>query len=165
MVLAQIFYPRDKLGEYNCSHWQLIKMGFMQKILGFNREVPWPVHFTSQVSSYKNIVRAVGTSPIGASSGNYIQAMNGIELGKGLLVAPGVKIISANHNLEDFTLHDSAPPIVIEDYCWIGANAVILPGVHLGKRTIVGAGAVVTKSFEEGNCVIAGNPARVLRRL
>jgi acetyltransferase-like isoleucine patch superfamily enzyme len=44
-------------------------------------------------------------------------------------------------------------------------GAVILPSVQLGDFTIVGAGAVVTKSFEEGYCVIAGNPARVIRQL
>jgi acetyltransferase-like isoleucine patch superfamily enzyme len=44
-------------------------------------------------------------------------------------------------------------------------NAVILPGVTLGENTIVGAGAIVTKSFPEGWCVLAGNPARVIRKL
>ena len=44
-------------------------------------------------------------------------------------------------------------------------NTVILPGVSLGDHTIVGAGSVVTKSFQEGNCVIAGNPAKVIRYL
>ncbi len=56
-------------------------------------------------------------------------------------------------------------PITLGDHCWIGMNAVILPGVELGERTVVGAGSVVTKSFPEGHCVIAGNPARILRRL
>ena len=48
---------------------------------------------------------------------------------------------------------------------WIGAHAVILPGIKLGCYTIVGAGAVVTKSFEKGYQVLAGNPARVIRVL
>ncbi|MNL61911.1 putative acetyltransferase [compost metagenome] len=42
---------------------------------------------------------------------------------------------------------------------------MVLPGVQLGEFTIVGAGAVVTKSFTEGYCVIAGNPARVIKSL
>jgi acetyltransferase-like isoleucine patch superfamily enzyme len=44
-------------------------------------------------------------------------------------------------------------------------NAMILPGVHLGDNTIVGAGSVVTKSFPEGNVVIAGNPAKIIKKL
>lgn len=44
-------------------------------------------------------------------------------------------------------------------------NCSILPGVTLGEHTIVGAGSVVTKSFPEGNCVIAGNPARKIKEL
>ena len=47
--------------------------------------------------------------------------------------------------------------------CWIGFNAVILPGVILGDNTIVGAGSIVTKSFESGHCVIAGNPAKIIK--
>ena len=44
-------------------------------------------------------------------------------------------------------------------------NAVILPGVELGEKTVVGAGAVVTKSFKEGHCVIGGNPAKLIKKL
>lgn len=47
----------------------------------------------------------------------------------------------------------------------IKMNSVVLPGVTFGPKTIVGAGSVVTKSFPEGQCVIAGNPARVIKRL
>jgi len=44
-------------------------------------------------------------------------------------------------------------------------NSIILPGVLLGEKTIVGAGSVVTKSFPDGNCIVAGNPAKVIRNL
>lgn len=54
---------------------------------------------------------------------------------------------------------------MIGDKCWIGMNSVILPGVVLGDNTIVGAGSVVTKSFENGHCVVAGNPAKLIKRL
>jgi len=55
--------------------------------------------------------------------------------------------------------------VTIGDYCWIGMNATILPNVILGNHTIVAAGAVVTRSFPEGYCILAGNPARIIKQL
>lgn len=52
--------------------------------------------------------------------------------------------------------------IMIEDDVWIGARAIILPGVKIGKGCIIGAGAVVTKSFDDYS-VIGGNPAKLLK--
>jgi acetyltransferase-like isoleucine patch superfamily enzyme len=55
--------------------------------------------------------------------------------------------------------------IHLGEKCWIGMNAVILPGVVLGPGTVVGAGAVVTKSFPEGHVVLAGIPAKAVKIL
>jgi acetyltransferase-like isoleucine patch superfamily enzyme len=55
-------------------------------------------------------------------------------------------------------------PVVIEDHVWIGAKTVILPGVHIGSRAVIGAGIIVTKDIPQ-RCVAAENPARVLRHL
>ena len=62
-------------------------------------------------------------------------------------------------------LHDGPKTVYIEEKCWIGMNSVLLPEVRLGEKTIVGAGSVVTKSFPMGNCIIAGNPAKIIRCL
>jgi acetyltransferase-like isoleucine patch superfamily enzyme len=80
-------------------------------------------------------------------------------------LGPGVKLISADHDILDFDKHVSEKPIEIESFCWLGANVVVLPGVKLAEHTIVAAGAVVTKSFLEGDCVIAGVPARVVKKI
>lgn len=56
----------------------------------------------------------------------------------------------------------SAQPVVIEDDVMIGANAIILEGIHIKKGAVVGAGAVVTRDVEE-DCVVVGNPARVVK--
>jgi acetyltransferase-like isoleucine patch superfamily enzyme len=53
-------------------------------------------------------------------------------------------------------------PIVIGNDCWIGTRVIILPGVHLGNKCIVAAGAVVTRSFPD-NCIIGGVPAKLLK--
>jgi len=139
------------------------RVWFFQKVLGFNRGTYWPVHFTSKVGNYRNILIGKGSAP-GLSPGCYIQGIGIVKIGKYVYIAPNVGIISANHNLYDTRDHDVGT-VEIGDYCWIGMNAVILPGVKLGPHTVVGAGSVVTKSFEEGYCVIAGNPARKIKDL
>ena len=99
------------------------------------------------------------------SSGIYFQALGPITIGHGTYIAPNVGLITSNHTIGDLEAHDTPSPIVLGENCWIGMNSVILPGVTLGNGTVVGAGSVVTKSFPEGHCVIAGNPARKLRNL
>lgn len=55
-------------------------------------------------------------------------------------------------------------PVVIEDDVWVGAHCIILKGVTIGARSIIGAGSVVTKSIP-ADCVAAGNPCRVIKNL
>jgi len=95
----------------------------------------------------------------GLQPGVYIQSFSHVVLGENTWIGPNVSIISRNHVKGRPYLHEEYRDIVIEDNCWIGANAVILPGVHLGPGTVVGAGAVVNKSFPEGRCVLVGAPA------
>ncbi len=96
--------------------------------------------------------------------GNYFQAMGKIVIGKGTYIANGAGIITANHNVKCLDEHLPPQEVVLGKKCWIGMNSIILPGVHLGDNTIVGAGAVVTKSFPEGNVIIAGNPAKIIKK-
>jgi acetyltransferase-like isoleucine patch superfamily enzyme len=134
-----------------------------QRILQINGHVPWPVHFTSRVVNPERVRLGRNAFP-GDSPGCYIQAYNGIEIGDNTNLGPGVGLISANHDPDDNTRHVKSPPIKIGADCWIGMNAVVLPGVTLGDGVIVGAGSVVTRSYPS-RVVIAGNPARVLRHL
>lgn len=132
---------------------------------GKDKDCPWSVHYTSNVNGASNIKIGKGVEEsFRVSGGCYIQGTNGIEIGDGTIFAPGVKIISANHNLYHYNCWIPDKPIKIGKNCWIGANAVILPCVELGDHVIVGAGAIVTKSFPD-NVVIAGNPGHVIRFL
>jgi len=138
---------------------------FFQRIIRINSHVPWPVHFSSIVF-YPEKIKINHWRPYpGYMVGCYIQAINGIEIGKNVRIGPGIKIISANHDTQDFNKHLAEKPIKIGDNCWIGANSVILPGVELGDHTIVAAGAVVSKSFLEGDCIIGGVPAKVIKKI
>ena len=136
---------------------------FYQSILDINNDIPWMVHFTSCVTGNIAIGKGVWIS-FAVSGGCYIQGGNNIKIGDGTIFGPGVKIISANHNPDNLHLWIPAEQINIGKNCWIGANALILPGVKLGDNVTVGGGAVVTKSFPEGNCIIAGNPAILIKK-
>lgn len=90
-----------------------------------------------------------------------------ISLGNNVLVAAGARMITRKHGFAELDRPMaeqgySNAPIVIEDDVWIGFQAVILPGVTIGKGSIVGAGAVVTRDVEPGS-IVAGVPARLIR--
>ena len=137
---------------------------FFKYILQKNKDVKWHIHYTSTVIFPEKIVRGKNVYP-GDSPGNYIEASNGIFIGDYTNIGPNVGIISANHDLIDNSKHTPTQSIHIGKFCWIGMNAVILPGIVLGDFCIVGAGSVVTKSYAEGHCVIAGNPAILIKTL
>lgn len=125
--------------------------------------VYWPVHRNSEVTHPRNIFVGIN-SDAGTRPGCYLQGNGGIWIGNYVHFASNIGVISGNHQLYNQMEHE-LQEVRIEDYCWIGMNVVILPGVHLGPRTIVGAGSIVTKSFPEGYCVIAGNPAKIIKRI
>ncbi len=153
------FYKKDT----PFSVYLLMKVFFIQKILGFNRSVPWPVHWSTKVLAPKKI--NPGTRCPGLSFGCHIDGRNGINFGKNVWIGPKVSIISQNHNVNNYNEWDEASPIDIGDNCWLGNNITILPGVELGEHTVVAAGSVVTKSFPEGNQIIGGIPAKVIKEL
>lgn len=103
----------------------------------------------------------------------HIGCINYIEIGDQCLFGSHVMIIDHSHGKNDvneLAIHPSLRnlyskgDIVLGKRCWIGENAVILPGVHVGDETIIGANAVVTKSIPK-RCVVAGNPARIVRKI
>jgi acetyltransferase-like isoleucine patch superfamily enzyme len=139
-------------------------MWFIQKILGVNRHAYWPVHCTSRIVGHNNIYSGIETCP-GYMPGCYVQGIDRIYIGDYTQIGPNVGIITANHDLYDNRMHFGGQPVTIGCYCWIGMNSVILPGVQLGDFTVVGAGSIVTTSFQQGYCVIAGNPAKIVKTL
>lgn len=137
-----------------------------QRIFRRQSKLKFNVNFTSSISSNNLSYHADLTTLASFSiSGHcYFQSINGIQLGKNCLFAAGVKLISSNHSISDFHQAVASPPIIIGDDCWLGANVIILPGVQIGNGCVIGAGSIVTKSFGDG-LVIAGNPAKILKRI
>ena len=89
----------------------------------------------------------------------------GIVLGDGVFIGQKVCLITENHGIEPSQRRTiTSKPIVLCDHVWVGAGAVILPDVTVGENSVVGAGAVVTKDVP-ANMVVAGNPAKVIRKI
>lgn len=92
-----------------------------------------------------------------------VMARGGIEIGDNVMIGPGVSLLTANHDLYDHQVL-LCGKITIKDNVWIGAKAIILPGITIGENSVVAGGAVVTKDVEP-NTVVGGNPAKVLKHL
>lgn len=98
------------------------------------------------------------------SSTLYLQAINVIHIHSSVLIGPDVKVISANHDVNNLSKWLHAEPITIHENVWIGANSIILPGSLLSKNSVVGAGSVVKGTFPP-NVIIAGVPAKIVKYL
>ena len=84
-----------------------------------------------------------------------------VVIGNYVVINDGVKILTASHDVCDPSWSTTTKPVTIDDYAWIATDAIILPGVHIGKGAIVGAGAVVSKDVPDG-AISVGNPAKVI---
>lgn len=134
--------------------------------------VPWnrfDLGDESTIEDFSAINNGVGDVVIGARTriGLSNTIIGPAAIGNDVRLAQNVVLSGLNHNYEDVNrpIHEqgvSTSPIKIEDGSWIGANAVIVPGVTIGKNSIVAAGSVVTKSVEPFS-VVAGNPARLIK--
>lgn len=91
--------------------------------------------------------------------------LGGVTLEDGVLIGPDVKLISVNHPLEPARRHNVVvDSVLIKENAWIGANAIVLPRVTVGKNSVVGAGSVVTRDVP-ANSVAVGNPAKVIKKI
>lgn len=101
------------------------------------------------------------------NSGGFIGCSGWIEIGRDVIMGPGVRIFSENHNFDqpDVPIKDQGVTrgtVVIEDDCWIASGVTILPNVRIGRGSVVAAGSVVNKDLPPYS-VAAGTPAKVIR--
>lgn len=97
----------------------------------------------------------------------FILGRSKIVIGDGVVLSAGAMLIDSGLRLEGFARAEFPAHVdsyvIIEDGAWIGAGAIILPGVTVGTKSVVGAGSVVTRDVPPYT-VVAGNPARILGR-
>jgi acetyltransferase-like isoleucine patch superfamily enzyme len=125
----------------------------------------------SVIESGACINNAVGDVIIGDYTriGLHNTIIGPVNIGHHVNLAQGITVTALNHNFEDSEKRIdeqgvSTTPVVIEDDVWIGANAVILPGVRVGTHSVVAAGAVVTKEVPP-HSIVAGIPAKIIKKI
>lgn len=96
----------------------------------------------------------------------FLDGNGGVEIGADTLLSPGVQVISGNHVFDDPNVRirfqgTTYGKVSIGEDCWLGTNVVVVPGVTVGRGSVVGAGAVVTKDIPEFS-VALGVPAKVV---
>lgn len=98
-----------------------------------------------------------------------IVASSSVVIGANCDIAPRVYIGTGTHlvdvNSDHIAAKDISMDVCIGNGCWLCTNSVILPGVKIGKKSVVAAGAVVTKTFNDNNILIAGVPAEKKKNL
>ena len=125
----------------------------------------------SVVESFACINNAVGDVIIGDHTriGLHNTIIGPVTIGSHVNLAQGITITALNHNFDDSEKRIdqqgiSTKEVVLEDDIWVGANAVILPGVTIGKHAVVAAGSIVTKDVPP-HSLVAGVPAKVIRQI
>ena len=125
----------------------------------------------SVIESFACINNAVGDVIIGDHTriGLHNTIIGPVTIGSHVNLAQGITVTALNHNFEDSDkLIDeqgvSTTPVTIGDDIWIGANAVVLPGVTIGAHSVVAAGAVVTKDIPP-HSLVAGVPAKIIKQI
>ena len=125
----------------------------------------------SVIESYACINNAVGDVMIGDHTriGLHNTIIGPVIIGCHVNLAQGITVTALNHNFEDSEKRIdeqgvSTSTVIIEDDIWIGANAVVLPGVTIGQHSVVAAGAVVTKDVPP-HSLVAGVPAKVIKQI
>jgi acetyltransferase-like isoleucine patch superfamily enzyme len=104
----------------------------------------------------------------GINAGTYLGGQGGIEIGDNVIIGPGVKIFSENHNFSDLKINIKDQGVIrngvcIKNNCWVGAGVTILAGVTIGEGSVIAAGSVVTKTVAP-NSIVAGVPGKVLKK-
>lgn len=163
-IMKQQFVCLDRLFRYNqllpsqqAEKTALLKEMFAQIGEGCYIETPFHsnfggrhVHFGKNVYANFNLTLVDDTD---------------IYVGDYTMIGPGVTIATAGHPIQPELRRKGMQyniPVHIGKNCWIGAGAIILPGVTIGDNSVIGAGSVVTKDIP-ANVVAVGNPCRVLR--
>lgn len=155
---VKLFYPaykRPRFG-YRKNYQVIYEYFFMQKIIGFNRRIPWPVHRTSTIIGWQFITKGICCDP-GDNPGIFINASGGLTLGNNVNIGPNSVIVTSNHDKYDHRKVTDIKGVVIGNNVWIGANCTIVAGATIGDEVTIGAGCVISGNIPSKSTVSMNN--------
>jgi acetyltransferase-like isoleucine patch superfamily enzyme len=154
-ILVKYIYPKYKRPRqgYAYNYDILRRYFFMQKIMGFNRRVPWPVDFRSKILGVEHIEKGVMCDP-GDNIGIYINAYGGLTLGNNVNIGQNTIITTTNHDIYDHRKISDKKGVIIGNNVWIGANCCIVAGVVIGDNVTIGAGCTIRQNIPSNSLVV-----------
>ena len=176
---CRFFNSADRLGpDFPTTHWRLHVPSLMtalcrKKFKYFGHGAQFRAGAYAEACSKIEIGAGVVIRPGSFLFADPRPGGAGIIIEDHVLLGPAVHVYTNNHEFtnpdvpiafQDYPPVRSSDSVKISSGSWVGAGAVILPGVTIGTNTVVGAGSVVTRSLPSG-VVAAGNPARVIRSI
>lgn len=152
--LIRAAYPRfNRQKGYTTYRRLFLDYYITQKIIGINRQIPWPVHFTSTVRGWQHIEKGICCDP-GDNRGTYINAFGGLKFGDNVNIGPNVIISTVNHDKYDDRKQGVKRGITIGSNVWIGGNCTITAGVTIGDNVTIGAGCVIRNDVPSNVTVV-----------
>lgn len=133
---------------------------FCYRLAGIKIGLDSTIHMWARFYQPKNI--SIGEDTI-IGDHVFLDGRASLAIGSHVAIASQVLIYNSQHDIDAWDFKPTEAPVVIGDYCFVGARAIILPGVKIGKGAIVGAGAVVTKDVAPMSFV-GGVPAKKIRQ-
>lgn len=133
-----------------------IRHAYYKFVLGIKMGKGSSIHMNTRINR-NNIIIGQDTS-INVSC--YLDGRGKLLIGNNVSISPGVHLITGSHDVQSQDFKYITKDVTIEDYVWIGTRATILPGVKLGKGSVVAAGAVVRKDVSPYS-IVAGVPAKI----
>ena len=136
---------------YSIRHW------YLRKVLGIAIGAHSSIHMGCFITG-RDI--QIGQDTV-INRNSYLDGRGGLSIGSFVAISPESYILSLGHDPHSPSFDTIAGRVIIEDYAWLGARAMLLPGIKLGKGCVIGAGAVVTKDVAQF-AIVAGVPAVVI---
>lgn len=153
-IIIHWAYPQFKRQKGYQTYWAIFKRYFfLQKIIGFNRNVPWPVHFTTLIYGWECIEKGICCDP-GDNPGLYINATGGLKLGNNVNIGANTSITTTNHYKYDHRKQGYKKGITIGNNVWIGANCSLVAGITIGDNVTIGAGCSIRQDIPSNVVVV-----------